>query len=112
VQTWTGSGRGPSCAGGGLVPGGVTPCTILKRLIGNRDQSNAISASAYSSRTNKASAFAWAVSDPSGRRNLALPFAAGVEMNLVEKLPVSAIVRMVAENIVGVTELGIGRLRR
>ena len=58
VQTWTGGGRGPSGAGVGLGPGGVTPCTILKTVIGNRDQRNAINASAYSSKTSEASAFA------------------------------------------------------
>jgi|SRR5580704_6911948 hypothetical protein len=98
VQTWTGSGSGPSGAGGGLGPGGVTPCTILTRLIGNPDQPNAISVSAYSSRTSEASAFAWAVSDPSARRNLALAFAEDVGTNLVGKRPVSAIVQMVAGN--------------
>jgi hypothetical protein len=39
---------------------------------------------------------------------LALPFAAGVEMNLVGKLPVRAIVQIVAGNLEEVTELGMG----
>ena len=108
MQTWTGSGSGPSGAGGGLGPGGVTPCTILKRRIGNLDQLNAISATAYSSRTTEASAFAWAVPDPSARRNMAMAFAKGVEANLVEKLPVNAIVQMVAGNLEEVTELDMG----
>jgi hypothetical protein len=107
VQTRTGSGRGPS-AGGGLGSGGVTPCTILKRRIGTLDQLNAISATAYSSRTTEASAFAWAVPDPSARRNMAMAFAKGVEANLVEKLPVNAIVQMVAGNLEEVTELDMG----
>jgi hypothetical protein len=109
VQTGTRSGRGPSGAGGGL--GGVTPCTILKTLIGSRDQSNATSASAYSSRTSEASAFAWAVADLSAPRNMAMAFAEGVETNLVGELPVNAIVQMVAGNLEEVTELGMGSAR-
>ncbi len=69
---------------------------FLKTLIGNRDQSNATSASAYSSRTSEASAFAQAVSDRSALRNLALAFAEDVGPNLVGKLLVSAIVQMIA----------------
>jgi hypothetical protein len=48
------------------------------------------------------------VLDPSALKNMAMAFAEGVEMNLVEKLPVSAIVQMVAGNLVEVTELGTG----
>jgi hypothetical protein len=96
VQTRTGSDRDPSGAGGGLGSGGVTPCTILKTLIGNRDQSNATSASAYSSRTSEASAFAQAALDRSALRDLAWGFAEDVGPNLIGKLPVSAIVEMVA----------------
>jgi hypothetical protein len=89
---------------GGLVPDGVTPCRILKTLIGNRDQSNALSASAYSSRTHEASTFAQAVSDRSALRNMALALAEDVEWNLVGKLPVSAIAQMIVGNPVGVKE--------
>jgi hypothetical protein len=93
-----------------LVPGGVTPCRILK--IGNRDQSNALSANAYSSRTNEASAFAQAASDRSTLKNMALVLAEDVERNLVGKLLVSAIAQMIAGNPVDVKELGMGKLRR
>jgi hypothetical protein len=84
----------------------------LKTLIINIDRSNAISVSAYSSRTSEASAFARAVSDRSALRHLALAFAEDVERNLVEELPVSGIVQMIAGNLVDVKELGMGRLRR
>jgi hypothetical protein len=43
---------------------------------------------------------------------LALAFAEDVERNLVEELPVSGIVQMIAGNLVDVKELGMGRLRR
>jgi hypothetical protein len=83
----------------------------LKTLIINRDQSNALSASVYSSRTSEASAFAQAVSDRSALRNLALAIVEDVEKNLAAELPASAIVQMIAGNLVEVKELGMGRLR-
>jgi hypothetical protein len=65
--------------------------------IGNRDQSNAIGASVYSSRTSEASAFAQAAAlDRSTLRDLVWAFAEDVGPNLVGKLPVNAIVQMVA----------------
>jgi hypothetical protein len=94
---------------GGLGSGGVTPCTILKTLIGNRDQSNATSASAYSSRISEASAFAQAALDRSALRDLAWAFAEDVGPNLIGKLPVSAIVQMVAgKSGEGEARLGYG----
>jgi hypothetical protein len=81
-------------------------------LIINIDQLNAINVIAYVSRTREASAFAQAVSDRSALRNLALAFAENVGTNLVGELPVSAIVQMIAGNLVEVKELGMGRLRR
>jgi hypothetical protein len=65
--------------------------------IGNRDQSNATGASVYSSRTSEASAFAQAAAlDRSALIDLAWAFVEDVGLNLIGKLPVSAIVQMVA----------------
>ena len=50
------------------------------------------------------------MSDRSALRNLALAFAENVGTNLVGKLPISAIVQMIAGNLVKVKELGMGRV--
>jgi hypothetical protein len=84
----------------------------LNTLIINIGQSNATSVSAYLSRTSEGSAFAQAVSNRSALRNMALAFAEDVERNLLGELPVSAIVQMIAANLVVVKQLGMGRLRR